>query len=209
MQPLLVLASASPRRRELIAQLGLTAQCLSADVDETPVMGESPIDTARRLAMAKAQAVSERLEQEDASPAMLKQTRLVLAADTLVTADDEILGKPADVTDAARMLQRLSGRWHQVITAVALFGRQRQSIAAITRVKFRAIEPWEARVYWATGEPRDKAGGYAIQGRGALFVERIEGSYSNVVGLPLFETGRLLTTEGLPPWGPDSQEASP
>ncbi|EIC22757.1 Maf family protein [Thiorhodovibrio frisius] len=208
MQPMLVLASASPRRRELIAQLGLNSHCLSADVDETPATGESPNRHVLRLAMAKAQAVAERLEQADA-PSNQKQSRLILAADTLVMIDDDILGKPVDAADAARMIQRLSGRWHEVITGVALLGCQRQSVTVMTRVLFRTIEPWEAAAYWASGEPSDKAGGYGIQGRGALFVERIDGSYSNVVGLPLFETGSLLAAEGLTPWGPRLQEASP
>lgn len=125
---------------------------------------------------------------------------MILAADTVVTVDGAILGKPGDAAEAADMLARLSGRWHQVITGVALLGGAQRRIGVVTQVRFRAIGPEEARAYWASGEPRDKAGGYGIQGLGALFVERIEGSYSNVVGLPLFETGALLAREGLTPW---------
>ncbi|MBK5969892.1 MULTISPECIES: Maf family protein [Thiorhodovibrio] len=197
--PKLVLASASPRRRELIAQLGLDCEWMSADVDETPHDGEMPDQYALRLAVTKAKAVHERLEEE-ADSETSGRPRLILAADTVVTVDSVILGKPADAVDAARMLEQLCGRWHLVITGVALLGRELQAMAVETRVLFRDLEPSEARTYWSTGEPRDKAGGYGIQGIGALFVERIEGSYSNVVGLPLFETGKFLANEGLTPW---------
>ncbi len=196
--PILILASASPRRRELLTQLGLSCQCLSVQLDESPRAGEAPADQVARLALAKALAARERLQQ-DQTPKQPPAHQLILAADTLVTVDNAPLGKPADAADAARMLARLAGRWHQVITSVTLLGRRRQSQTVTTQVLFRLIEAAEARAYWNTGEPRDKAGGYGIQGLGALFVERIEGSYSNVVGLPLFETGRLLAHEGLSP----------
>lgn len=190
--PVLMLASASPRRRELLAQLGLACQMQPAEINEDSRPGEAPHDLVRRLARTKAEAVRAALA---ATP-----RALILAADTLVQLDDEILGKPADASEGARMLARLAGRWHQVITAVALLGRRTQVQVVTTQVRFRTITPEEAGAYWATGEPWDKAGGYGIQGRGALFVERIEGSYSNVVGLPLFETGQLLATEGVTPW---------
>ncbi|MBK1648374.1 septum formation protein Maf [Rhabdochromatium marinum] len=188
----MVLASASPRRRALLAQLGLDCQLCSADIDERPLAGETPLEHVQRLALAKAQAVQARMAAHPPS--------LILAADTLVTVDDDPLGKPADAQQAAQMLRRLSGRWHQVITGVALLESEPQTVTVSTEVLFRPLEPHEISAYWASGEPQDKAGGYGIQGLGALFVERIEGSYSNVVGLPLFETGRLLARAGLTPW---------
>lgn len=213
-QPALILASASPRRRALLAQLGLDCQCVSAEIDESPRLDESACDCVRRLALAKAQQVRARIDRNQVSTAA--SPRLILAADTAVTVDGEPLGKPADAAEAARMLALLSARWHQVITGVALLGRQCHNFSVTTRVLFRRIEPAEAQVYWASGEPRDKAGGYGIQGLGALFVARIEGSYSNIVGLPLFETGQLLAREGLSPWpvgatlpgGPEAPAAS-
>jgi septum formation protein len=188
----LILASASPRRRELLAQLGFDCQVRPADIDEESQPGETPPALIQRLARAKAEAVRAMLDAEAQA--------LILAADTLVLCDQNILGKPANAAAGARMLARLAGRWHQVLTAVTLLGRRARTQMVSTRVLFRTITPAEAAAYWATGEPGDKAGGYGIQGRGAVFVERIEGSYSNVVGLPLFETGQLLTAEGLTPW---------
>jgi septum formation protein len=183
----LILASKSPRRLELLAQLGLHPRVRSADVDETPQAAESPADYVLRIALAKAHAVRAR----DA-------VGLVLAADTAVICDDQILGKPRDAADAARMLALLSGREHRVLSGVALLGRRERTVLSETRVRFRTIGAAEAAAYWATGEPCDKAGGYAVQGLGAVFVAELQGSWSGVVGLPLYETARLLAAEGIP-----------
>ncbi|MBK1630863.1 septum formation protein Maf [Thiohalocapsa halophila] len=189
--PRLILASKSPRRRELLRQIGLTAEVRSADVDESPARGEAPADYVLRIALAKARAVRAALGRGTAA-------RPVLAADTAVICDDRILGKPADAAEAARMLALLSARTHQVLTGVALLGAAERTVVSSTRVWLRAVSAAEAAVYWASGEPQDKAGGYGLQGLGAVFVERLEGSWSGVVGLPLFETAQLLAAEGLP-----------
>jgi septum formation protein len=186
--PDLVLASGSPRRLQLLAALGLRCEVAPVDIDETPRPGEAPPDCARRLAVAKAaEAVARR-------PA----GSLVLAADTVVALRDEILGKPADAADAARMLRRLSGRRHEVHTAVAA---QRGEMVACrlssSRVTFRNLTDHEIEAYVATGESLDKAGGYGIQGLAAIFVTRLDGSYSGVVGLPLYETAELLNAFGV------------
>ncbi|KAA6187268.1 septum formation inhibitor Maf [Thiohalocapsa marina] len=186
----LYLASRSPRRRELLQQLGLAHGLLPADVDESPLPGESAEAFVIRIALEKARA------GRQVAPSPLP----VLGADTAVVCDGRILGKPADAADAAAMLALLSGRAHRVLTGVAVLGQREQTVLSETRVQFRQIAPAEADAYWASGEPRDKAGAYAIQGRGALFVERISGSYTGVVGLPLFETARLLAAEGVHPW---------
>jgi septum formation protein len=186
-ESILYLASRSPRRRELLAQLGVEHETLPADVDEVPRPGEHPARYVERIALAKAVAGREAAERPVP----------VLGADTAVICDGRILGKPAGAEDAAAMLRLLSGREHQVLSAVVLIGSRVQSALSETRVCFRRITADEAAAYWRTGEPRDKAGAYAIQGLGALFVERIDGSYSGVVGLPLFETARLLATEGI------------
>lgn len=181
----LVLASKSPRRRELLQALGLPFTIRSTDIDETPRPGEAVDDLVLRLATSKAKAVS----AGDAD--------LVIGADTEVVLDGRAFGKPQDETDAMRMLAALSGRSHQVLTGVAVCGRGRVETAlSATEVRFRDIDPDEARHYWQTGEPRGKAGAYAIQGRGGLFVEAIAGSYSGVVGLPVFETADLLRRFG-------------
>jgi septum formation protein len=186
----LILASKSPRRLALLAQIGLQASVIGADVDERTHADETATAYVLRVALAKARAVrSHTIAARDERP--------VLAADTAVICDDRILGKPADAADAARMLALLSGRSHRVLTAVALLGRREQTLLSETRVLFRPIDPAEAAAYWASGEPRDKAGGYAVQGLGALFVSGIEGSWSGVVGLPLCETAALLAAEGI------------
>ena len=183
----LVLASASPRRAELLTAAGFTFDVAPADVDETPAPGETPVAYALRVARDKAAAVSVR--QKDAA---------ILAADTVVVAAGEILGKPRDSADAARMLALLSGAVHLVHTAVVVrAGTSEASVVEDTRVYFRPLTPEEIAWYVATGEPDGKAGAYAIQGRAARFVGRIEGSWSNVVGLPVATVYGLLKTAGL------------
>ena len=189
------LASASPRRRALLLQIGVPFQILSVSVDESVAPGEAPFDYVSRLAGAKAS--QGRLQSlKDGSP-----VRPVLAADTAVVIDGEILGKPVDCEDAVRMLRLLSGRTHEVLTAVALStAGGLQSAVSRSDVTFRTISEMEARDYWNTGEPRDKAGGYAIQGHGAVFVAELRGSYSGVMGLPLYETAEFLRLAGVPRW---------
>jgi septum formation protein len=170
----LVLASASPRRRDLLAGLGLRFEVRAAAVDESPRPGEPPADLVERLARAKAEAVAGNRDE------------VVIAADTVVVADGETLGKPVDAGDAARMLRRLGGRTHRVLTGVAVRhdGAAAATVVA-TEVTFTPLTEADIEWYVATGEPLDKAGAYAIQGAGGLFVARIAGSYHNVVGLPL------------------------
>ncbi len=183
----ILLASQSPRRAELLRQIGVEFDILAAAIDETPLAGEAPPEFARRMAREKALAVAGN-----------EETRPVLGADTVVEIDGEILGKPRDRDDAARMLTRLSARRHQVHSAVALHADGETQVACNrTEVAFRAIGREEIAAYWRSGEPRDKAGGYAIQGLGALFVQEIHGSYSAVMGLPLFETAALLGALGI------------
>lgn len=188
MNPDLLLASRSPRRAELLRTLGVAFAVVDVEVDETPSTGESPSAYVERLARAKAEAG--RAASDDVLP--------VLAADTTVVCDQEILGKPADAADAARMLRRLSGRWHSVFTGVALAGAGLTTVVVETRVCFRELTEAEITAYWASGEPADKAGAYGIQGLGGALVARIEGGWSNVVGLPLAETLTLLSREGIP-----------
>ena len=179
------LASGSPRRRELLQQIGVSFRVLGAAVDEAVLAGEEPAEYVMRLAAAKAEAGWERSRKPGDSP--------VLAADTAVVLDRAILGKPVDRQDAEGMLRRLSGRTHEVLTAVALRTVDGlQSRLSRSEVTFREIATEEARAYWETGEPSDKAGAYAIQGRAAVFVADLRGSYSGVMGLPLFETAQLL-----------------
>ncbi len=184
----LLLASRSPRRRELLALLGVRFESIDADVDERQFPGEDARDYVRRLARAKAAAGHSR----DASALP------VLAADTTVVVEGEVLGKPEDEADARRMLMKLSGRWHEVHSGIALLGRRGHCVCVTTRVCFRPLHEHEIARYWASGEPADKAGAYGIQGLGGVFVTRIDGSYSNVVGLPLAETVALLDAERVP-----------
>jgi len=185
--PLLTLASVSPRRRELLERIGVAHVVSAADIDETVQPGEVPADYVVRMACAKARAVRAR------------RTDLpVLAADTTVVLDGLILAKPRDRADAIAMLGRLSGRTHRVLTAVALATASGIAFRLSTsEVRMRAVTPEECAAYWETGEPRDKAGGYAIQGRGALYIEHLSGSFSGVMGLPLYETGQLLAAAGI------------
>lgn len=187
------LASGSPRRRELLQQIGVAFRVLGAAVDETALPGEEPSHYVARLAAAKADAGWERSREPDDAP--------VLAADTAVVLDGQILGKPSDREDAEGMLRRLSGRTHEVLTGVALrTAKGLQSRLSRSRVTFRDIAAEEARAYWDTGEAGDKAGAYAIQGRAAVFITDLHGSYSGVMGLPLFETAELLGNCGLLSW---------
>ncbi|PCF97204.1 Maf family protein [Vreelandella nigrificans] len=188
-EPVLCLASSSPRRKALLASIGVPVSVLPSNVDETPLAGEQAEAYVERLAIAKAQA------------AVPKTALPVLGSDTAVVVDGTIMGKPCDEQDAAAMLSALSGRTHQVLTAVAVVGPLGVlSCCVTTQVKMRAIQPHEIANYWQTGEPADKAGGYAIQGLAAVFVEEIHGSHSAVVGLPLFETTRLLCQQGVTIW---------
>lgn len=198
--PLFVLASGSPRRSELLARFGRPFVVRPADVDETVQPGEAASDLVRRLAVAKAEAELDRAPEPDV---------VVLAADTVVVIDDEILGKPVDADEAATMLARLSGRTHRVLTGVAVARRTGTADVALapaqtmavevgaTEVTFVALDPVDIAWYVATGEPLDKAGAYGIQGHGGLFVSSIRGNYDNVVGLPLPVVRTLLADVGL------------
>ena len=182
----LLLASTSPRRREILDALCLDFDVCHVDIDETPLPGESAEAMVVRLAAAKVDAADK------------GSSALVLGADTAVVVDDQILGKPVDKADCLAMLGTLSGRPHRVVTGVALHATAGTATAvSTTDVYFREISRDEALAYWHSGEPRDKAGAYAIQGLGGAFVRRIDGSYSGVVGLPVFETLELLSAAGL------------
>lgn len=190
------LASASPRRRELLVQAGFEPNVLrlapARAVDETPVAGEPPLVYVKRLAHAKALAGVAELAASGLDPAP------VLGADTTVALGADIFGKPADAAEAAAMLTRLSGREHQVLTAVALAEGDRVDLRiSVSRVRFARLSDAQIEAYAASGEPMDKAGAYGIQGRAACFVEHLEGSYSGVMGLPLFETAELLAQAGI------------
>ncbi|MDF1693039.1 MAG: Maf family protein [Zhongshania sp.] len=182
-----ILASKSPRRAELLQQIGLRFEVIAADIDETPAVNEGAQEYVRRMAVEKAMAV-----------VALAPNRAVLAADTSVILDGEILGKPESRRHAEVMLSRLSGRSHQVMTAVALYagGTLRQALA-VTEVTFAVLSPAQIRAYLATGEADDKAGSYGIQGAAGYFVQHLSGSYSGVVGLPLYETAALLSEAGI------------
>ncbi|MFJ4384456.1 Maf family protein [Pseudomonas sp. NPDC089408] len=194
----LYLASGSPRRRELLTQIGVPFSLVSAPIDETPLPGESAPAYVERLARAKAAAGLASLGVPAKAP---EGHAVVLGADTAVVLDGRILGKPENREDALAMLADLSGREHQVLTAVALDDGQRvHSLCVTSKVSFRAISADEAQRYWASGEPADKAGSYAIQGLGAVFVTGLVGSYSAVVGLPLSETADLLGQFGIACW---------
>ena len=184
----LILASASPRRAELLRQLGLRFGVQPADIDETEVDGETPYEFVRRLAREKAETIS------------FSSEGVVLAADTVVVHQDRIMGKPLNSQRAGEMLRALSGSWHEVYTGTALVTDMTRSIVTRTELKFKAISDQEIKRYLETEEPFDKAGAYGIQGVGSLFVERIEGSYSNVMGLPLFETEALFEESGTTLW---------
>ena len=194
------LASKSPRRRELLRQVGVDFELLmlrsdsarGADVSEQELPGESPAVYVARVAGEKAAFAFNIVQLRRMRP------RPVLAADTTVTIDGAILGKPADPDEAARMLERLSGRTHQVLTSVAVhYANMAEQFTQVSQVRFATLSPATIKAYCATNEPYDKAGAYGIQGLAALFVEHIEGSHSGIMGLPIFETARLLKKAGI------------
>ncbi|PCH83476.1 MAG: septum formation protein Maf [Piscirickettsiaceae bacterium] len=186
----LVLASASPRRAELLRQMGLEFEIKSVNIDESARLDEQPNAYVARLAKEKARAVKSLYPQTDV---------LVLGSDTSVIIGDQILGKPVDKQHALDMLETLSGRTHSVLTAVAVIGQSEQCIVSESYVTFDSISQSELEWYWSSGEPKGKAGAYAVQGLGAIFIRHLEGSFSSVMGLPIYETHRLLKNEGFYP----------
>lgn len=183
----IILASASPRRKELLDQINVSYRVYPVDLDETPWPDETPLDYVQRVAAEKSAACKAQLNTE----------LPVLAADTAVILGSVIMGKPKDKADAMAMLTQLSGKTHQVYSAISLRGREHGQAVSITEVTFRCLTEQEILDYWHSGEPVDKAGSYAIQGRGGVFIESIKGSFSGVVGLPLFETAELLSKQGI------------
>ncbi len=183
----IILASGSPRRRELLDQIGVSYQVHAVDVDETPIRNELPRAYVERIAAEKSAACCAQLDAD----------RPVLGADTAVVVDGLIMGKPRDFEHAKDMLRMLSGRTHQVYSAVSLRGDRHDLVVCITDVAFRKLSDDEIADYWRSGEPVDKAGAYAIQGIAGIFVESITGSFSGVVGLPIFETAQLLEKQGI------------
>lgn len=191
----LVLASQSQRRAELLTQLGFTFTQSPAHIDETPVPNETPVACVQRLAVAKANAVYQGLPKDKA------QQMVILGSDTVGDCAGIILGKPKDYRDFCAVMGRLSNASHLIHTAVAVQTQQRVEVVCVTtKVEFAVLSPQQIRWYWRSGEPQDKAGGYAIQGLGGQFVKRITGSYSAVVGLPLHETMTLLAEVGIEPY---------
>ncbi|WP_298609210.1 nucleoside triphosphate pyrophosphatase [uncultured Thiothrix sp.] len=187
-KPQLILASASPRRRELLEQIGISYRVQTADIDENPWPDEDPCTLVQRLAKEKAQAIWE----------VSDKSLPVLGADTLGVLEGQLLVKPDDFVSARQMLLSMSGRAHTIYSAVALYHQNAYELAVSeSKVWFRMMTEAEVEAYWQHGEPHDKAGAYAIQGLGAIFVERLEGSYSGVMGLPLFETAQLLAKAGI------------
>lgn len=187
MQPHIILASASPRRSELLKQIGISHRIMAVDIDETPFANESPLAYVERVAAEKSAACK----------ALLNDNLPVLSADTSVICDDQILGKPIDLDHAISMLSRLSGRSHQVYSAVSLRGDHHWQALSVSEVTFKPLRTEEIVAYWQTGEPCDKAGAYAIQGLASTFIESITGSFSGVMGLPLYETAQLLAKQGI------------
>jgi septum formation protein len=185
----LILASQSPRRQQLLEQLGYQFKCLPANIDESILANESAQQYVTRLALAKAKCIAK--NQPDSS--------LVLGCDTSVVINQQILGKPTSEADCLRILGLLSGKVHQVQTAVSLVNAEfSKTVLVTTEVEFKVLSHSEIKQYWLTGEPQDKAGAYGIQGIGGQFVKHIAGSYSAVVGLPLYQTVQLLNDCGLP-----------
>ncbi len=199
-KPQIYLASSSPRRQQLLDQIGIKYQVVQPDVEESPLTGESPVDYAIRVAIEKARCGFDILSLGTTnSPWPLLP---VLGADTVVTLNNKIIGKPNNKTDGIDMLAQLSGKCHDVITAVALVTQKKEQTVICTThckssVTFRLITKEECELYWSSKEPHDKAGGYAIQGIAAIFISRLAGSYSGVMGLPLFESAKLLQDFGI------------
>lgn len=192
--PELILASSSPRRAQLLSQVGLDYQVVIPDVDEAVHENELPLDYVARMSRQKAGSVAALFENQKTA----LSDKIVLAADTVVVIDGDILGKPKDKSDAITMLQRLSGTTHQVVTSVSVQCQSKVETTLVeTNVQFRTLSHEECTRYWMTGEPKDKAGAYGIQGLASIFVEKLSGSYSNVVGLPLTETLALLMKFGV------------
>ncbi|MFP3872989.1 MAG: Maf family protein [Thiohalophilus sp.] len=183
------LASASPRRRELLGQIGVRYRLLDVSVNEARLGNEAPEAYVRRVARDKARAGLTLIDE--------KPPRPVLGADTAIVIDDEVLGKPQGRAEAIAMLQRLAGRTHQVLSGVALIDREERNALNVSQVTFRELSLAECERYWQTGESRDKAGAYAIQGYAAAFIRELHGSYSGVMGLPLYETAQLLQQAGI------------
>ena len=189
----IILASASPRRSQLLSQIGIRHEPFPVDLDERPQTGERPSHYVMRIAHDKAKAAAAALGA--------RANRPVLAADTAVVLGDRIFGKPVDEAHGIAMLMALGGRTHEVLTAVVLqWDGERKAVLQQSQVTFRALDADQCRHYWATGEAAGKAGAYAIQGCGAVFIERLEGSFSGVMGLPLFETAVLLEAAGVLRW---------
>ena len=187
MIPDLILASASPRRSDLLKQIGLAHTIQVADIDETPLHKENPADYVIRVAHAKSFAIHQHCNKNT----------IILAADTSVVLGDSIMGKPENLDQAISMLSRLSACTHQVYSAISVRGQQTQQALSVSEVTFRAISEQEIIQYWKTGEPADKAGSYAVQGLASIFIQSIQGSFSGIMGLPLYETTQLLANEGI------------
>ncbi len=189
-----VLASASPRRTALLTQMNIAHTIQPADIDESPRENETPMELVARLATEKAQAVKAHLEDQQA----MAEDKVILASDTLISFDGQSVGKPEDKADSKRILTMLSGKTHEVLTAIcALSNTKQQTEVITTSVTFAALTDEQIDAYWETGEPADKAGSYAIQGIGGEFVVSINGSASAVIGLPLYETRQLLNAFGV------------
>ena len=204
-RPRLVLASASPRRRQLLESAGICAEVRPAEIDETAHAGERACELVARLAVEKAEAVASALRPVERAGVASPETErtVVIGADTVIALDDEIFGKPASDAEARTMLSRLSGRAHDVLTGVAVCGavcgaKRTESSVSATRVWFRELDAADIDCYVACGEPAGKAGAYAIQGRGSLFIDRIDGSFHGVVGLPIATVDRLCSRIGWP-----------
>ena len=192
--PQIYLASSSPRRQQLLDQIKVRYLLLAPQINETPRPQEPPVDYALRIAIEKAR--TGRKLQQEATPSIPYLP--VLGADTVVTSDNNIFGKPKNREDSLNMLEQLSGKSHDVISAIALITRDKEYTAVCTSsVTFRHTTPEEREQYWLSGEPEGKAGSYAIQGTGAVFISNISGSYSGVMGLPLFETAKILQESGI------------
>ena len=183
----LILASASPRRAELLNQMGVKFDTYPVDIDETPLIDELPRDYVKRLAVEKAETAKKFFQQDDV---------LVLGSDTSVIVGGNILGKPVDKSHAFEMLKQLSATTHKVLTSIALVGVETVSIISESEVTFKRLNNDDLEWYWATGEPLGKAGAYAIQGKAAQFITCLKGSFSGVMGLPIYETSQLLEQQG-------------